>query len=401
MADMGGTGGMWRMGRVMVIGSVLTLAALPLLAQTGGGAGQAPAKPRSVGVIAAELQEVPRSYTLPGRAVAFEQADIRPRMTGVITDILYEPGKPITRGAPMFQLDDTSARADLRAAEAAVGSARAGVTVRRSTLDRAERLVGSGVTQADLETARAEYEQAEAALQSAEAALDLAQIELGWTTVTSPIDGISGLAQVSVGDLVTASQSDIMATVTRLDPIEVDMFEPSARMLQIRDEIESGRIRAAEQLNITLTLENGSTYASQGVLVASGSEVSTTTGTVEYRFRADNPDGRILPGMFLRGELEIGRIEGILVPQMITSRDRAGALTVWVAEDGKAVQRRITADGSHQNAWVVVDGLKDGEQLIVDGTTNLREGAEVAPVPVRIDENGVVRDLEAAPAQSE
>ncbi|MFN7052586.1 MAG: efflux RND transporter periplasmic adaptor subunit, partial [Gemmobacter sp.] len=263
------------------------------------------------------------------------------------------------------------------------------------------RLVGSGVTQADLETARAEYEQAEAALQSAEAALDLAEIELGWTTVTSPIDGISGLAQVSVGDLVTASQSDIMATVTRLDPIEVDMFEPSARMLQIRDEIESGRIRAAEQLNITLTLENGSTYASQGVLVASGSEVSTTTGTVEYRFRADNPDGRILPGMFLRGELEIGRIEGILVPQMITSRDRAGALTVWVAEDGKAVRRRITADGSHQNAWVVVDGLQDGEQMIVDGTTNLREGAEVAPVPVRIDENGVVRDLEAAPAQSE
>lgn len=382
----------------MVIGSALMLAGLPLAAQTAGGAA---AKPREVGVITAEKQEVPRSYVLPGRAVAYEEADIRPRMTGVITEILYEPGRAITRGTPMFRMDDTSARADLRAAEAAVGSARAEVNVSRSALDRAERLVGSGVTQADLETARAAYEKAAATLQSAEAALELAGIELGWTTVTSPIDGVSGLPQVSVGDLVTASQTDALAVVTRLDPIEVDMFEPSARMLQIRDEIESGRIRAADQLNITLTLENGTTYASKGALVASGNQVSPTTGTVEFRFRADNPDGRILPGMFLRGELEIGRIEGVLVPQMITTRDRAGALTVWLVEDGKAVQRRIVADGSHQNAWVVVEGLEGGEQMVVDGTTNLRAGADLVPVPVRIDENGVVRDTAAAPAQSE
>lgn len=400
MADKIETGGLRRMSRVCGVVSALVLMAQPLAAQMAGGSGQGAQKPREVGVITAERQEVPRSYVLPGRAVAYEQADIRPRLTGVVTAILYEPGKPITRGTPMFQLDDTSARADLRAAQAAVGSARAEVNVSRSALDRAERLVGSGVTQADLETARAGYEKAEAALQSAEAALELAEIELGWTTVASPINGVSGLAQVSVGDLVTASQSDAMAIVTRLDPIEVDMFEPSARMLQIRDEIESGRIRAAEQLNLSLTLENGATYASKGQLVASGNQVSTTTGTIEYRFRVENPDGRILPGMFLRGELEIGRVEGILVPQMITTRDRAGELTVWLAQEGKAVRRRITADGSHQNAWVVVQGLEGGEQLIVDGITNLREGADVAPVPVRIDENGVVRDAATAP-QSE
>jgi len=374
-----------------IVGFILTAAwvaaAAPVWAQAGPGKGG----PKEVGVITTTREEVPRVYTLPGRAVAFEQTDIRPRISGVITEILYEPGKPIVAGAPMFRLDDVTARADLRAAEATVASARAQVTARRNALDRSEQLVGKGVTQADLETARADYEQAAADLQGAEAQLEVAQTQLSWTTVTSPIAGVAGLAKVSVGDLVTASQAAALARVTRLDPIEVDMFEPSARMLAIRDEIESGTLRAADAMNLTLTLENGVTYAATGSLVASGSEVSTTTGTVDYRFRVANPEGRILPGMFLRGEAQVGTTEGVLVPQLAASRDAQGRLSVMVVEDGKAARRQVSAQATRNNAWIVTDGLQGGEQLIIEGLTNLRPGAEVKPLPVTIDAQGVIR----------
>lgn len=376
-------------------GFILTAALVATAAPVSGPvwAQGAPGKggPKEVGVITTTREEVPRVYTLPGRAVAFEQTDIRPRISGVITEILYEPGKPIAAGAPMFRLDDVTARADLRAAEAAVASARAQVTVKRNALDRSQQLVGKGVTQADLESARADYEQAAADLQGAEAELEVAQTQLSWTTVRSPIAGVAGLAKVSVGDLVTASQADALARVTRLDPIEVDMFEPSARMLAIRDEIESGTLRAADTMNLTLTLENGVTYAATGSLVASGSEVSTTTGTVDYRFRVANPEGRILPGMFLRGEAQVGTTEGVLVPQLAASRDAQGRLAVMIVEDGKAARRPISAQATRNNAWIVTDGLQGGEQLIVEGLTNLRPGAEVKPVAVTIDAQGVIR----------
>lgn len=375
--------------RLAMAALALVAGLAPLSAQTPGGKG--PGGPKEVGVITLSSQEAPRIYTLPGRAVAQEQTDIRPRISGVITEILYEPGKPIAAGAPMFRLDDVTARADLRAAEAAVASARAQLAARSNALARAEQLVGKGVTQADLETARAAAEQAAADLQSAEAQQELARTQLSWTTIASPIAGVAGLAQVSVGDLVTANQSDALARVTRLDPIEVDMFEPSARMLAIRDEIARGTLRAADEMNLTLTLENGATYAAKGSLVAEGSEVSTTTGTVDYRFRVANPDGRILPGMFLRGEAQVGVTEGILVPQLAASRDARGRLTVMIVEDGKAAARPITAEATYRNAWIVTEGLTDGAQLIVDGLTNLRPGAEVKPLPVIIDADGVIR----------
>lgn len=229
----------------------------------------------------------------------------------------------------------------------------------------------------------------------------MAQAELDWTTVTSPIDGMASVAAVSVGDLVTANQTDALATVTSLDPIEVDMYEPSARMLSLRDDISEGRLQLNKTIRATLTLETGETYAATGELVAPGYAVSTSTGAIDTRFRFDNPRRLLLPGMFLRGQIDLGTTEGFLVTQNAATRDKTGQLSAWVIRDGAARQVALTDDGSYQNHWIVTDGLEPGDLLAVDNLAALSEGAPVATVPVTLDENGVVVEQPApdAPAQ--
>ncbi|MEQ3698520.1 MAG: efflux RND transporter periplasmic adaptor subunit [Paracoccus sp. (in: a-proteobacteria)] len=353
--------------------------------------------PKQVGVMQVAVQDVPRIVTLPGRAVAVSETAIRPRVGGIVTEILYDPGAAIEAGTPMFRIEDTTYQANLASAEAQVASARAQVTQSQSSFDRTQQLLGSGTTQAQVEQAQAALDQATAALQSAEADLTLAQAELGWTTVTSPLSGIASVSAASVGDLVTAGQADAMATVTQLDPIEVDMYEPSSRFLSVLDDINDGNLRLNDELAATLTLENGREYQAVGQLVAPGVTVSTSTGSIDTRFRFDNPDNLLLPGMFLRGQVDLGVTSAILVSQSSATRDKVGTLTAWVVEDGKVSQRQLTEDGTYKHQWIVTDGIEDGETLVVDGLTGLAEGMEVVTVPVTIDETGVVR--EQAPAQ--
>ena len=355
--------------------------------------GQMP--PPKVGVVTVQPQQVPRILTLPGRAVSQADAAIRPRVGGLITEILYRPGTLLEQGAPMFRIDPTTYRANLSSAEAEVTSAQAALTEAQTSFGRTEQLLGSGTTQAQVDAARATLEQAQAALQAAEAARTLAQAELDWTTVTSPIEGMASVAEVSVGDLVTANQADAMATVTRLDPIEVDMYEPSARMLSVMGDISEGRLQLNDKIQATLTLETGETYAATGELVAPGFTVSTSTGAVDTRFRFDNPRRLILPGMFLRGQINLGTTEAFLVTQNAASRDKTGQLSAWVIRDGKAVQVNLTDNGTYQNHWIVTDGLESGDLLAVDNLSALTEGAAVTTVPVTVDDNGVVREQAA------
>lgn len=368
------------------------LLSLPAAAQDPG---QMP--PKQVGVVAVNLQDVPRIVTLPGRAVAVNETDIRPRVGGIVTEVLYQPGQPIEEGAPMFRIDDVTYRANLASAEAQVASAGAQVTEAQAAFDRTSALQGSGTTRAQVEEAQAALDQALAAQQSAEADRTLAQLELDWTTVNSPISGIASVADVSIGDLVTAGQAEAMATVTQLDPIEVDMYEPSSRFLSVLDDIRDGSLRMNDELSATLTLENGREYQATGTLVAPGVTVSTSTGSIDTRFRFDNPDDLLLPGMFLRGQVDLGVSQAFLVSQSATTRDRIGNLSAWIVQDGKVSQRDLTEDGSYQNQWIVTDGLEDGDMLVVDGLAGLSEGAEVVSVPVTFDETGVLRTEDAAP----
>ncbi|MDP0929309.1 efflux RND transporter periplasmic adaptor subunit [Paracoccus onubensis] len=372
----------------------IRLAAVALLAFGSAAIAQDAAPPKQVGVVELTRQAVPMVATLPGRAVSGADAAIRPRVGGIITEILYNPGRTLKQGDPMFRIDAATYEAALSSAEADVAAAKAALIEAEASYERTERLQGSGTTLAQVEAARATMEQARATVQSAEAALRVAQVELDWTTVTSPIDGMASVAQASVGDLVTAGQADALATVTRLDPIEVDMYAPSARMLATINDIRNGRLTMSEKLQATLTLETGQTYEATGEMVAPSFSVSTSTGSVDTRFRFDNPHYLLLPGMFVRGQVELGTVEAFLVSQSATTRDRSGKLTAWVVEDGKAVLRELTDEGTYQHHWIVTEGLEDGDLLAVDGLTGLEDGAEVTTVPVTFDENGVVREAE-------
>ncbi len=366
--------------------------------QAGAQTGKAPAPggkpargPVDVGVMQLGSEVVPLSVTLPGRAVAHAATAIRPRVGGILTEILYTPGTRVEAGAPLFRIDPLTYEAALVTAEAALARAEAKLPVAEAAQSRAKKLEGAASTTVVLDAARAAALAARADVEEAQAQVRLAKAQLSWTTVTAPISGIIGVEAVSVGDLVTANQSEALAQLVQIDPIYVDVTEPSVNSLRLAERIAKGEVRASEAAHLRLTLEDGTPYEPLGELVAPGPTVSATTATRSLRFRFPNPDGRILPGMFLRGDLEQGRIEAILVPQRATTRGPDGSLNAWVAVEGKAKGVKLIASGTYGNAWVVTAGVAAGDTLLVDGTTNLREGAEVRPVPVTIDALGVVR----------
>ncbi|MDO6480447.1 efflux RND transporter periplasmic adaptor subunit [Shimia thalassica] len=380
----------WKITGVII---ALTGFAMTASAQPGPPGMSAPSGPVEVGVIAATLQEVPRVVTSPGRAVAYQDVEVRPRVGGVVEEILYTPGQSLEVGAPLFRIDDSSYLAAVATARSNLATAEANLPVLQAAYTRAEALSGRGYTEAEVETARASLAEAEAILVSSQAALDYALTELSWTTLKSPIEGRADVATVSVGDLVTAGQTDALTTLVRSDPIYVDMIEASTRVLSVRKDIHNGILKENDALKATLTLENGDVFRGTGQLVTPGNYVSTTTGTVTVRFKFYNPHHVIIPGMFVRGTITLGTRQAYLVPQRAATRDNSGLLTAYiVAEDGTAQQVALEDDGSYENAWIVRDGLSEGDQLIVDGLSSIRPGQEVQPVAAIIDEDGLVRD---------
>ncbi|MFC3569586.1 efflux RND transporter periplasmic adaptor subunit [Paracoccus simplex] len=383
---------------------ILRCAALALLlaaqpwgqaAAQGRPGGRGAPGPTEVGVMTTAEEDVPYAVTLPGRAIAYQQTGIRPQVGGEVLEIPYDPGRPVKAGDVLFRLDPETLAAALAAAEAAVAGAEASLTQAQNTVTRYRRLEGSGVSAVDRANAEVALKQAEADLKSAEAARDAARLSLQRTEITSPIDGVPDVAAISVGDLVTASQSEVLTTITQLDPIYVDVSESSARMLRNRERVNAGMLVTNGEMQARLILETGEEYRGSGRIVSPGIFVSPTTGTVPIRLQFDNPDRMILPGQFLRVELTMGTTRAVLVPQRATRRASDGTLTAFVAREGKAQQVTLSEQGSYRNSWIVTQGISPGEQLILDGLQDLRAGAEVTAVPVAIDAEGVVREIPA------
>lgn len=382
--------------------AALTLFALGghALAQGGPGMGRgagmgAPQGPREVGVMVVHQEDVPNVVTLPGRAVAYQETGIRPQVGGEVREIVYESGHPVKAGDVLFRLDPETLAAALAAAEASVAGAQASLESAQATVTRYRRLEGSGVSSVERSNAEVALAQAEANLKSAEAARDTAELSLRRTDIVSPIDGVPDVPAVSVGDLVTANQSETLTTITQFDPIYVDVNESSVRILRNRERIESGALTVGEGFQTSLILETGETYTGEGRFVSPGINVSPTTGTIPIRLQFDNPDRMILPGQFLRVEMMQGTTRAVLVPQRATRRASDGSLTAFLARDGKAQQVPLLESGTHKNSWIVTQGITDGDQVILDGLENLRSGQEITTKPVTIDANGVVRAAEA------
>lgn len=359
---------------------------------------QAAREPTKVGVMTTAEAEVPYTVTLPGRAIAFQQTAIRPQVGGEILEIAYDPGQPVSAGDLLFRIDPETLAAALAAAEASVAGAEASLTQAQNTVTRYRRLEGSGVSAVERANAEVALKQAEAALAAARAAREADQLALDRTEIVSPIDGMAEVPQVSVGDLVTANQSEALTTITQLDPIYVDVSQSSAEILRNRAKVNAGQLIRTGEVQTRLTLETGEDYHGLGHVVSPGITVSPTTGTVPFRLRFDNPDRLILPGQFLRVEMTLGTTRAVLVPQRATRRSSDGTLTAFVARDGVSQQVKLTEQGSWRNNWVVTHGIAPGEALILDGLDRMRAGTPVTTLPVEIDAQGVVREIGAAPA---
>ncbi|WP_349343451.1 efflux RND transporter periplasmic adaptor subunit [Marinobacter sp. MMG032] len=330
--------------------------------------GQRP--PPEVGVY--EVAEKPLQLTskLPGRTRAWRTAEVRPQVNGIIEQRLFVEGTLVGKDELLYRIDDAPYQADLARAEANLVNA-------RNLAERYESLVGSR------SISRQQYDDALAALRSARAEYQAAEINLAYTSVKAPIPGKISRSRVSEGALVTSGQQQEMATITQLDPIYVDIVQPVTKLLDLQKAVETGLIEANgnDDVEVSLILENGEAYGHKGVLKFSEVVVDEGTGSVTLRAEFSNPDGKLLPGMFVRAVVDEGvRPNAILVPQQAVSRDTRGAPGVWLVTEENTVQRReIKTSRTVGNTWLVTEGLEAGDRLVTEGVQRLAPG-----VPVRV-----------------
>jgi len=320
--------------------------------------------------------------TLPGRASAHLIAEIRPQVGGIIQQRLFNEGDTVKAGQALYQIDPQPYQAALAQAKATVSSANASLKAAQLKAGRDAQLVKiDAISAEDNESAQAALLEARASLQSAQAAQRTAQINLDYTRINAPIDGRTATSSVTPGALVTAEQTTALTTVQQLDPIYVDFTQPSSTLLRLKRELADGKLAASEQQDatrISLELEDGSTYAHAGTLTFNGVSVDESTGSVTFRAVVPNPDGLLMPGMYLKARVQEGvQRDAILVPQQAVSRDERGGATALVVVDGKVQQRELTLARAVDNRWWVSQGLAAGDQVIVQGLQKVRVGQQV------------------------
>ncbi len=357
--------------------------ALLLSACGGGGEQQAPAGPPEVGVVTVKEGAVTLSSELPGRTTAFETADVRPQVNGLILQRLFQEGDMVRAGQPLYRIDPSPYEAQVASARAALVRARANIANTAALARRYGELVKiNAISRQEAENAVASAAQAKADVAAQEAALRSAQIDLGRTTIRAPISGRIGRSTYTVGALVSASQTDPLTVIQRLDPIFVDIQQSSADVLRMRQELLSGNLSRDGGARVRLKLEDGSTYGEEGTLKFTDVTVDPSTGSQIVRVQFGNPRGLLLPGMYVRADLVEGtRSNGILVPQSAVSRDEKGnPTTLVVGAGGKLEARKLTAPRTVGTNWLVTSGLKPGDKIVVDGAQMLRPGMPVKPV---------------------
>ena len=346
-----------------------------------GGAGSAP--PQEVTVVTLKEQVVDLSTELPGRAVAYRKAEVRPQVTGIIEKRLFTEGAYVEAGQQLYQIDAARYEAAVANAKAQVTRAKANLSTTEARQKRYENLLSEkAVSQQDYDDALFSYESAQADLAVAEAALRTAEIDLRYTEVNAPISGRIGISNVTEGALVSAQQAAVLTTINQLDPIYVDVSQSAGRILQIRRDVQNGVISRDETPKVQLVMEDGTEYPHQGEMQFSDVSVNESTGTVVVRALFPNPDSMLMPGMFVRAHLAEGeRSNAVLVPQRAVRRDREGNASVMtVNAEGVVEPRPIEASRSVGSDWLVESGLSAGDKVIVAGLQKIRPGAPVTTV---------------------
>jgi len=364
---------------------VLCLTTLVFISGCGKKPAPGPPAPAQAGFIIIRPQPVSWTTALPGRTDAEMTADVRPQVSGLILKRLFTEGDEVTAGQQLYQIDPATYRASYDSALATLAYDQAALTTARILARRYKPLAAAqAISQQDYDNAIASADEAVANVASARATLEQAQINLDYTKVLSPIAGHIGASSVTPGALVTASQTAVLATVTQLDPIYVDVEEPSTLRLQLQQGFASGNIKkdAKGNVPVELQLEDGSMYNLTGALQFTEVTVDESTGTVLLRATFANPDHFLLPGMYVHAVLSQGvHQNGIVVPQQAVSHNTHGDATVLLVGPGdKAVLQVIQTGAVVDNEWVVTSGLKAGDRVIIDGLTGLDPGVTVTPV---------------------
>ncbi|AZQ85992.1 efflux RND transporter periplasmic adaptor subunit [Colwellia sp. Arc7-635] len=335
-----------------------------------------------VGVVTLKSQALTLKKELPGRINAFQIAEIRPQVSGIVQARLFTEGKQVEQGQALYQINPATFKAELAASEAAVAKAQASIASTKAKAARfSELLKIKAVSQQDFDEADATYKQANAELLTAKAQLQSAQINLDYSHVSSPISGQISKSSVTVGALVSANQSTALATVTQLDPIYVDLTQSSNELTRLKKAIASGALTvdSTSQTDVELIMEDGSIYPHKGTLQFSEVTVDPSTGSVTLRAKFPNPEKLLLPGMYARASIIEGvKADAVLVPQRGVSRNSKGEPTAMVvSKDNKVESRVLTVDRTVGSNWLVTSGLADGDKLIVEGLQKIRPGAPV------------------------
>ncbi len=350
----------------------------------GGRSGRGgPKGPVTVGYVVIQQGSAPLEQELPGRIAAFQIADVRPQVNGVVQRRLFREGSLVHQGQTLYQIDASIYNAQAAQAQANLQSARAQAEAARTLASRYKPLVQQeAISKQDYTNAVAQARQADASVAQNSAAVRTAQINQRFTRVPAPISGRIGLSNVTEGALVTANQTDALATITRLDPVYVDIQESAADLLALRRALTQGGV-VSTSATVRLKLPDGSDYGYTGKVEFSQVVVAPNTGTVTLRAVFPNAQALLLPGMFVSAQFaQAIDTSAFLVPQQAITRDPQGNATLFVVGPGnRAIQRTVVADRTMGQYWVVTEGIAANEKVITQGTSNLKDGAEIKPVP--------------------
>ncbi|ECU0367211.1 multidrug efflux RND transporter periplasmic adaptor subunit AcrA [Salmonella enterica] len=342
-----------------------------------------------VGVVTLKTEPLQITTELPGRTVAYRIAEVRPQVSGIILKRNFVEGSDIEAGVSLYQIDPATYQATYNSAKGDLAKAQAAANIAELTVKRYQKLLGTQyISKQEYDQALADAQQANAAVVAAKAAVETARINLAYTKVTSPISGRIGKSSVTEGALVQNGQASALATVQQLDPIYVDVTQSSNDFLRLKQELANGSLKQENgKAKVDLVTSDGIKFPQSGTLEFSDVTVDQTTGSITLRAIFPNPDHTLLPGMFVRARLQEGtKPSALLVPQQgVTRTPRGDATVLVVGADNKVEIRQIVASQAIGDKWLVTDGLKAGDRVVVSGLQKVRPGAQVKVQEITAD----------------
>ncbi len=359
-----------------------------LLAACGKGASVAPPAPppAQVGVVTVTQGDVGLVTELPGRLEASRIAQVRARAAGILQKRLFREGSDVKVGQPLFTIDSAPYAAAVASAKAGQARAEANQAQASALTQRYKPLVeANAISKQEYANAVAAQKQAEADVAVGKANVQTASINLGYASVTAPISGRIGRALVTEGALVGQGDATQLAVIQQINPMYVNFTQSASEVMKLRAAMDSGQFKRAsggDAASVRILLEDGTEYARPGRLLFSDLTVDATTGQITLRAEVPNPSGQLLPGLFVRVRLEQAQATNAMtLPQQAVTRSGAGDSVMVVDAEGKVSSRPVKIGSAKGSDWVILEGLKTGEQVMVDGFQKLRPGASVKPVP--------------------